>query len=131
MATHKKKKKDNNLETFSLLWLDGEVNTNEENKSAQRRLRTIINQLKTFQDSKACKKYIKSFTEQDRIILIVSGRLSKELIPEIHHLRQLSSVYIYCWDKKAYKRWAKDFSKVRRLSIRVIYLNIFFNYVLF
>ena len=37
-----------NLETFSLLWLDAEVNESSENVAAQQQLRTSINYLKTF-----------------------------------------------------------------------------------
>ncbi|CAF4351719.1 unnamed protein product [Rotaria sp. Silwood2] len=101
-----------NVETFSLLWLDAEVNTKEENKHAQKRLRSIINHLIIFHDQNECQQYITSSSEQDRIVLIISGRLSKELIPHIHHLRQISAVYIYCWDKQAYKHWAKQFNKL-------------------
>ncbi|CAF3384723.1 unnamed protein product, partial [Rotaria sp. Silwood2] len=100
-----------NVETFSLLWLDAEVNTKEENKHAQKRLRSIINHLIIFHDQNECQQYIVSSSEQDRLVLIISGRLSKELIPHIHHLRQISAVYIYCWNKQAYKHWAKQFNK--------------------
>ncbi|CAF2895160.1 unnamed protein product [Rotaria sp. Silwood2] len=102
----------NNLETFSLLWLDEKVNTKEENKHAQKRLRSTINHVIIFHDQTECQQYIMSSSEQDRIVLIISGRLSKELIPHIHRLRQLSAVYVYCWDRKAYKHWAKQFPKL-------------------
>ncbi|CAF4263671.1 unnamed protein product [Rotaria socialis] len=46
---------------------------------------------------------------------MISGRLSKKLVPRIHDLRQLSSVCIYCWDTKACKRWAKEYSKIKRV----------------
>ncbi|CAF3933946.1 unnamed protein product [Rotaria sordida] len=109
----------NNLETFTLLWLDAEVNTKEENKHAQKRLRSIINHLIIHHDQKECQQYIMSCSAQDRLILIVSGRLSKELIPQIHNLRQVSAVYIYCWDKKAYKQWAKQFTKIKGVIVKV------------
>ncbi|CAF4609795.1 unnamed protein product, partial [Rotaria sp. Silwood2] len=102
----------NNLETFSLLWLDEKVNTKEENKHAQKRLRSTINHVIIFHDQTECQQYIMSSSEQDRIVLIISGRLSKELIPHIHRLRQLSAVYVYCWNRKAYKHWAKQFPKL-------------------
>ncbi|CAF4106654.1 unnamed protein product [Rotaria sp. Silwood2] len=107
----------NNLEIFSLLWLDAEVNTKEENKRAQKQLRAIINDLKTFDDQHECQQYIMSCSEQDRLVLISSGRLGTELIPQIHHLRQLSAVYIYCWKKKVYKQWAKQFIKIKSVIV--------------
>ena len=41
---------DDNLETFSLVWLDAQVNTTEDNRQTQQKLRQIINHLKTFDD---------------------------------------------------------------------------------
>ncbi|CAF1551392.1 unnamed protein product, partial [Rotaria sp. Silwood1] len=40
---------DENLEIFSVIWLDKNVHS-EENQDKQQRLRSIINHLKTFQD---------------------------------------------------------------------------------
>jgi hypothetical protein len=103
---------DNNLETFSLLWLDAQVNTTEDNRQTQQKLRQIINHLKTFDDQNQCHQYIKSLSPQDRLVLIISGRCGRELVPQIHQLRQLSSIYVYCMDKKANEEWSKDFTKV-------------------
>ncbi|CAF2513802.1 unnamed protein product [Rotaria sp. Silwood2] len=108
-----------NLETFSLVWLDEKVNKKEENKRAQKRLRSIINHLKTFDDQNECQQYIMSRSEQDRVVLIISGQLSKDLIPRIHDLRQLSAIYIYCWNRKAYKPWAKNFTKINGVLVQL------------
>ncbi|CAF3885715.1 unnamed protein product [Rotaria sp. Silwood1] len=40
-----------NLESFSLLWLDRSVNVSQENIAAQPKLRAIINHLKTFENA--------------------------------------------------------------------------------
>ncbi len=107
---------DDNLETFGLLWLDVAVNTNEENRRAQQQLRSIINHITTFEDPNLCQEYIQSVCLQDRLILIVSGRFGRELVPRIHHVRQLSSIYVYCKDKQKNQKWAKKFRKVSCFS---------------
>ncbi len=53
-----------------------------------------------------------SLSGQDRLILIVSGQLGRKLVPQIHHLRQLSSIYVFCMDKQANERWTRQFTKV-------------------
>jgi hypothetical protein len=103
---------DDNLETFGLLWLDANVDTSEENRQAQKQLRHIINHLKIFDNQNLCQQYILSVSSQNRLILIVSGRLGQEIVPHIHHLRQISSIYVYCMDKKTNEKWAKHFTKV-------------------
>jgi len=110
---------NDNLETFSIFWLDEQVNKTEENRNTQLILREIINHLKTFDDQDECHQRILSLSTQDRLILIVSGRCSRQLVPPIHHLRQVSSIYIYCMDKKANELWAKDFIKIKSVIVEL------------
>lgn len=78
---------DSNLETFSLAWLDAQVNDTDENIKAQSELRSAINLWKIFHDKDECMQYIQSVAEGDRIILIVSGKLGRELVSGIYNLR--------------------------------------------
>ncbi len=105
---------EENLETFSLLWLDAAVNESQENIDAQQQLRTSINFLRTFEDGDQCEKYIRSIPKDDRIVLIVSGRFGETIVSRIHSLRQMSAIYVYCKDKKRHEAWAKQFKKVNQ-----------------
>ena len=110
---------NDNLETFSIFWLDVQVNTTEDNQHTQLKLREIINHLKTFDDQGECHQRILSLSTQDRLVLIVSGRCGRQLVPQIHHLRQVSSIYVYCMDKKANELWAKDFIKIKSVIVEL------------
>jgi len=110
---------NDNLETFSIFWLDAQVNTTEDNRNTQLKLREIINHLKTFDDLGECHQRILSLSTQDRLVLIVSGRCGRQLVPQIHHLRQVSSIYVYCMDKKANELWAKDFIKIKSVIVEL------------
>ena len=107
--------KAENLESFALLWLDAHVNIEKENRHAQKQLRKIINHLKTFDDEVQCEQYISTISSQDRVVLIVSGRLGQSIVPRIHHLRHIISIYVYCRDKTTHEQWAKNFKKVFHL----------------
>jgi protein gp37 len=104
---------DDDLETFSIFWLDGSVN-NAENLAAQKKLRSIINQLKTFEDPEAFVGRIHRIAQGDRTVLIVSGQWGRIVVPKIHHLRSVSSIYVYCMNKAANEKWSKTYSKVRK-----------------
>jgi len=106
-------KKTDNLESFALLWLDAQVDTSEENRQAQIQFRNIINHFETFDNENDCQKYILSISPQDRVFLIVSGQLGRAIVPHVHHLRQIISIYIYCMDKQANEQWSKHFTKVQ------------------
>jgi len=97
-------------ETFCLIWLDS--NTNE-GRNTEQKLRSIINQLKKFHDSDQCQDFIEKTSSKDRLVLIVSGRLGREILPKIHHLRQVISIYIYCMDKQENQLWSSKYSKVK------------------
>lgn len=107
---------DQNLETFSLLWLDAAVRTSKENKKAQEKLRAIINHLEVFETIDECKKYIRRCSESDRIVLIVSGGLGREIVPQVTKYTQVDCIYVYCMDKKKNKEWASQHAKVRKTS---------------
>ncbi|CAF1167147.1 unnamed protein product [Adineta steineri] len=103
---------DKSLEIFSLIWLDANINV-KETRGTEQKLRSIINHIKKFQDIKQCQQYIEQRSQQDRLILIVSGRLGREIVPDIHQLRQVISVYVYCMDEKSNEQWTFKFSKVK------------------
>ena len=105
------KEKSNHLELFSLIWLDAN-SIIQENRGTQQRLRTIINHLKKFQDVQEWQKYIEQRSKDDRLVLVVSGRLGREIVPSIHTLQQVSSIYVYCMDKSGNEQWASKFGKV-------------------
>lgn len=103
---------DQRLEIFSLVWLDKNVNIHE-TRNTERKLRTIINCIKNFEDEKECQQYIEQRSQTNRLVLIVSGQMGRVIVPTIHHLRQVVSIYVYCMDKKKNEEWTCQFAKVR------------------
>lgn len=110
-----------NLETCSLLWLDSTINNSEQNLHTQQRLQTIINHFVTFEDSTSCEDYIRSIPNHDRIIIIVSGLSGRQLVPRIHQIEQVDSIYVYCMDRKTNEKWTKNFTKVNFTELNFIF----------
>lgn len=116
---------DNNLPIYPLIWLDSLVNISVENLDGQRLIRSSIDLLKTFEIVNTCEEYIRSISQNERVILIVSGRLGQEIVPRIHQLRQVSSIFVYCLDKSANEQWAKQYKKVKE-NKKLIFNNLKF-----
>lgn len=93
-----------------IVWLDTSINDAAQMLNAQKSLQSSFDTVKTFNDENVCKEYIKSLTK-NKIFLLSGARLGRRLIPEVHDLKQISSIYIYCWNKKR-QGWTKDFNKV-------------------
>ncbi|CAF3066879.1 unnamed protein product, partial [Rotaria sp. Silwood2] len=79
---------DKNFETFALAWCDANVNKSKDNLRIQMKLRETVNFIRTFDDSVSCELWLKRrrANSGDKIILITSGRLGRELVPKVHDL---------------------------------------------
>ncbi|CAF3577479.1 unnamed protein product [Rotaria socialis] len=108
-------KKPTDFETFLLIWLDPNVDTSTDNVQTQKRLREILTCLITFDKVEPCERWLKKCCANEKIILIVSGAYGQEIIPKIHHLKRLITIYVYCLDVGRNKQWAKTFAKVRNV----------------
>ncbi|CAF1381323.1 unnamed protein product [Adineta steineri] len=107
---------DKSLEIFSLIWFDANVNV-KDTRDTEVKLRSIINHIKKFQDIKQCQQYIEQTSQKDRLVIIVSGRLGREIVPYIHQLRQVISIYVYCMDTNSNEQWAYKFSKIKSVVV--------------
>ncbi|CAF0880812.1 unnamed protein product [Adineta ricciae] len=112
-----------NLETNAILWLDPTIAYAPEFPQIQRQLREVINYLRIFKHTNECLEYLPSVPKQDQIILIVSGRLGQEIVPQVHNMQQISSIYVYCMDKKKNESWASKYPKIRRIVVNLVELG--------
>jgi hypothetical protein len=103
---------DKHLEIFSLIWLDMNAKV-KETRDTEQKLRFIINHLKKFQDIEQCQQYIEERSQKDRLVLIVNSQSGRQVVPSIHKLRQVISIYIYCMEKETNKEWTSKFAKVK------------------
>lgn len=97
------------LELFSLVWLDDSF---KEDRGTQQKLRAMINHLQKFHDVRSCQDYIVNRSKDDRIVLIINSGLGRNLVPSVHNLLQISSIYVYCMNKQENEQWAHEFTKV-------------------
>ena len=45
--------------------------------------------------------------------MIISGALGQHIVPRVHNLTQVDSIFIFCSNKKRHEEWAKDWSKIK------------------
>ena len=103
-----------NLESFACLWLDQNIDSTQDNRDTQQQLRQVINHLRTFDNSDQCEQYIRQITKE-KVVLIVSGGLGRQVVPRLHDLPQCSAFYVFCQDKKANEQWANKYHKVTHI----------------
>ncbi|CAF2028864.1 unnamed protein product [Rotaria magnacalcarata] len=109
-STIQANKNQDSLETYSIFWLDTSVN-NEENVVAQKKLRNIINQLRTFVNPEEFFNRVRCIQPGDLTILSVSGQMDRIVVPEMQTLSHVSSMYVYCFEKEANLQWSQPYNK--------------------
>ncbi|CAF3431101.1 unnamed protein product [Rotaria sp. Silwood2] len=93
---------DQNLENFTIVWLDATTDQRNDNLYTKARLRTVVNHLKTFQDVETCIKHLLSI-ENEKVLLIISGSLADMYNSVAHPISQVEAIYIFCLVKTKYK----------------------------
>ena len=104
--------KDNNFDIYALVWLDSRIDADEHSHVQESLNKLFIDHFQIFNECDPCEKYIQSTSTDIRIILIADQTLGKQIIPEIHQLRQVSDVYINCKNIGSDENWTKQYKKV-------------------
>lgn len=100
-----------NLEPFVLVWLDSRVNE-EGNRRMQKRINEVHSYLLPFDDFSAFEEYLKESLSEEKIVLIVGGRMGVQNIDKIEHYKQIIAIHVYCLDVQRNKGWTSKHAKV-------------------
>jgi len=84
-----------NSEDFIIVWLDENIDKTPDYFDTRQHLRYVIQYLRTFNNVDECIDYISS-RQTNNIFFLVSETLAKIIIPLIHELSQMVSIYILC-----------------------------------
>lgn len=102
-----------------LIWLDTQIDeTKSTSHDIAMRFRSIVNTVRIFTDADQCVDYITQL-KNGRVFMVISTILAKHIVPQIHDVLQLDSIYMFCKDKMHYDRWTSRYPKVKD-----IYTNI-------
>jgi tetratricopeptide (TPR) repeat protein len=114
---------EKNLEDCVIVWLHVQLCTRSHYVHT---LRNIVNYLKIFDNIDDCIQYLSAVTHE-RIFLITSGQVGNHVVPLVHHLDQLYSIYIFVINDELHKRWCSKYSKIRGLFVheKLLYDQLF------
>ena len=103
---------DANETELVLLWIDPTA-LNEENAYLRKKLTEIYPVFKVFENPEEGQKLIHQLADAVRITLIVSGEVGKNLVPCVHDLGRIVSIFIFCVRQAEHTEWAKNYNKVK------------------
>ena len=95
---------------FTLIWLDSSLDLNLHQSLDQ--LRQIINKIDLFCDVEQCVDFLGSLKET-KAFMIVSEGLAPKVVPRIHAMSQLESIYVWNAHESEDEQWAHEWTKVK------------------
>ncbi|CAF4308420.1 unnamed protein product, partial [Rotaria magnacalcarata] len=107
------------MQNFLLIWFDGNIDKNHEDfQDYFTELRNIVSTFEKFNDVNRCAEYLRRI-EFEKVFLIVSGTLNKDILPLVHDMIQIDTIFFLTRDKNRYKQLEKKWSKVQIVSASV------------
>ncbi|UJR18874.1 hypothetical protein I4U23_022002 [Adineta vaga] len=100
-----------NINNIEVIWLDININNDEDHSDTQAKLCALIESFQIFSDLDECIDYIVSMKDHP-IILITSGSIGKYLLPLIYNIDQIVYIYIFCKNVNMHNIWARNYIKV-------------------
>ncbi|CAF0989218.1 unnamed protein product [Adineta steineri] len=114
------------VQNFLLVWLDSDIDEiKEDYRDAITHLRRIVNAINLFTDIDQCINFLNEI-KNEKVFLIVSDTLGKAIMPSIHEISQLDSIYIFCKTQTNHdqwtKQWTKQWSKIKGTFTQILLL---------
>ncbi|UJR18382.1 hypothetical protein I4U23_005286 [Adineta vaga] len=102
-----------------LIWLDNSTDKNStkyHNMITQ--FKSVANTIETFTDSDQCVDFLMDICDRN-IILIISDALCINIVPLIHNIIQLHTIFIFGENAVVCEQWAENWSKIRGVFTQV------------
>ncbi|CAF1458527.1 unnamed protein product [Adineta steineri] len=101
------------IQNVLLIWLDNNINENNADCSNTiKQLKRVVNNINTFTDGEECVEFIQTINN-NKVCMIVSGSFGKHIVPHVHDLSQVDTIFIFCNNQEWHKQWAKEWPKIK------------------
>jgi adenosyl cobinamide kinase/adenosyl cobinamide phosphate guanylyltransferase len=117
----------NKVEVVWQVWLSNSIINAQRTVDAREQVRSLANHVKNFENTTQCEQFIRSLSNDDRVVLIVDDELGQQIVPQVHELQQVFAIYVCTPEKHGDISWFKQFSKVTVSQITSIILYISFS----
>ncbi|CAF1030148.1 unnamed protein product [Adineta steineri] len=101
------------MQNVLLIWLDSNIDeTNDDCQNTITKLRRAVNDINIYTNRDQCIEFIQTVID-NKVCMIVSGSLGQQIVPRVHNMSQVDSIFIFCGNKKYHEQWAKDWAKIK------------------
>jgi tetratricopeptide (TPR) repeat protein len=99
-----------------IIWLDSNIEKTRKDQDTRALIRRMVRgRLLTFDKPNECVDHIFAKLKTQRIFFIVSNSFGPNVVPLIHDLPQIQTIYVYCRDRKYAESWSKSYKKISNI----------------
>ncbi|CAF0876685.1 unnamed protein product [Adineta steineri] len=96
-----------------LIWLDSNIDeTNDDCQNTITKLRSVVNDINTYTNCDQCLKFIQTVINK-KVCMVISVSLGQHIVPRVHNMPQVDSIFIFCDNKNYHEQWVKDWRKIK------------------
>ncbi|CAF1262994.1 unnamed protein product [Adineta steineri] len=107
------------IQNVLLIWLDNNIDENNTDCSNTiKQLKRVVNNVNTFTDGEECVEFIQTITN-NKVCMIISGSLGKHIVPHMHDMSQIDTIFIFCNNQEWHKQWTKEWPKIKGVFIDI------------
>ncbi|CAF1322133.1 unnamed protein product [Adineta steineri] len=101
------------MQNALLVWLDNNISEdNADCNNIIKQLKHVINNVNMFTDDEECIEFIQTIID-NKVCMITSATLGQHIVPRLHDISQVDSIFIFCNNQEWHKQWAKDWPKIK------------------
>jgi hypothetical protein len=101
------------VQNVLLIWLDKNIDDNSADcRNTITQLRRAVNTIKKYTDGEECIQFLETINNE-KVCMIISGALGQHIVPRVHSMSQVDSIFIFCGNKKYHEQWTKEWSKIK------------------
>jgi hypothetical protein len=108
------------VQNVLLILLHASINeeNNEDSQNIIMQLQHVVNSVNLFEDVDECVTFLRE-KKDEKVIMIILDSLAQLIVPLVHDISQLDSVFIFCTTTKCHEQWAKDWSKIKGMYTEI------------
>jgi tetratricopeptide (TPR) repeat protein len=101
------------MQNVLLIWLEYNIDENSiDYRNTIVQLRCTVNDIKTFTDRDQCIDFLTDI-HNENVLMVISDALCQNIVPFIHDVPHLQTIFVFCRNKTQLEQWTKDWSKVK------------------
>ena len=102
-----------------LIWVDGNYDpTHNDYRHTWIQLQNTVHNVYVFTEVDVCFEFLGKI-KTEKVFILISGSLGQILVPGIHDMDSVHSIYIFCSHHTYHEEWVKPWHKVKCISTKI------------